>query len=552
MRTLRLASLAVFLVGGGCSFLLSTAEPSQCSSQRDCDAEPAFRDRICREGFCVVPAAKVDPVSTDSGPGCVSSQLCTQANSGKASVCKKAGGACTPWVTPQCPTIRGAWADPNAIVIGSLQPFSVKQANGQFAKVEYAERVQRAIDLGLDELTAAAPTGIAVPGGPHRPFAVLHCDSSYDLALARAAMSHLTEVVGAQAIIVGADQDLAAVSAQAAEKKTAIACSDCVAPFPPGAIAWRIVPPLALEAPMVAWRVSELETTIKAGPTPPAVLRVAVLATPEPAPSAFISALIAKLRFNNKSVVENGASFTVVTTEDVTKQAVNYGAHADTLASFAPDVLVVAMGAEFPAHYLQLIEAKWPAGKPRPYYVMTALNFEVAPFVSVLGPADEDLRKRLSGARPGFDQALQDNIDSYSLRYKQANNFKAPDGNFSGYDAFYSMAYAIAAASTQLLLDGPHISAGFERLGAGTVIDLGPAQLGLAIAILGGPAGTINARGLLSHLDWNVTTRELVVPDSSLYCFQRDAGGGLVIKHDAGPRFTNSTGLVSGTTYSCD
>jgi hypothetical protein len=147
---------------------------------------------------------------------------------------------------------------------------------------------------------------------------------------------------------------------------------------------------------------------------------------------------------------------------------------------------------------------------------------------------------------------LQDNVDAFSLRYKLANNFKSPDGNFSGYDAFYAMAYAIGAASTQLAVDGPHISAGFERLATGPVIDVGPAGIGLALSLLGEAGGTINARGLLSQLDWNVTTRELVIPDASLYCFQRDVDGALVIKQDAGPRLASGTGVVSGAPYSCD
>src|SRR5262249_33208707 len=101
MRTVAVATLVVGLLAGGCSVLLSTAEPTQCASQRDCDANPAFRDRVCEEGFCVIPQAK--------GSGCTTTDLCTQANSGKASVCKKAGDACVPWQTEQCRAISGAW-----------------------------------------------------------------------------------------------------------------------------------------------------------------------------------------------------------------------------------------------------------------------------------------------------------------------------------------------------------------------------------------------------------------------------------------------------------
>jgi hypothetical protein len=198
---------------------------------------------------------------------------------------------------------------------------------------------------------------------------------------------------------------------------------------------------------------------------------------------------------------------------------------------------------------VKLIEAEWPADKPKPYYVITDLNYDVTSFVSVLGPADEGLRHRISGTRNGFDQALQDNIDAFTQRYKPANNFHDPDGNFSGYDAFYAMAYAIAAASSQPLLDGPHISAGFERLRSGQIVDFGPKPIGFNIALLGGPA-TINVRGLWSNLDWNLTTHDLD-NDVSMFCFEHKPDGSLAIKPNAGPHLVTSTGVVTGT-YSCD
>lgn len=547
MRAIRLGAAAVFVSGLGCSLLLSTAEPSQCTTDRDCDANPALRNRVCEEGFCVVPRASSDPVN-QPGDGCTTTEICTQANSGKASVCKKAGGPCTPWQTEQCRFIAGDWKHPDPIVIGTILPFNVRQANGELVKVEYTERLQRAIDLGLEELTAEIPGGLPTAGGSKRPFAVLHCDSYFHPDAAKAAMTHLTDVVGASLVIVGGDRDLAAVRAQALDKKVPVVCSDCVAPFPAGPLAWRIVPPLVREAKMAAWRIGELEAQIKSGPNPPAEIKVAVLTSPEPGPTSFVSALAETLVFNGKSVAANGDAFTVRTTEDATTQAVIYVAHAEALAAFEPDILVVAMGAEFPLRYLQLLESKWTTAKPKPHYVMTALNFELTPF-GVVG-SDEDLRKRLTGTKPAFDQALQDNIDAFTIRYKLAYNYKPPDGNFSGYDAFYAAAYAIAAAAAQPGLDGPRIDQGFDRLKSGTTIDVGPKQLGLGLALLGAQSSTIDLRGLLSHMSWDPVTRDLVVDAYGLYCFERDLDGNLVLV-DAGPRLDTATGNVTGVT-SCD
>ena len=552
MRGLRLGAAAVFLSGIGCSLLLSTAEPIQCRSQRDCDANPALRDRVCEDGFCVVAAPPPGPANIDAGEGCSTTTRCTQENSGKASVCKRAGGFCTPWQTEQCRLIRGDWAEPDPIVIGTILPFHVKQANGTYARYEYTERVQRAIDLGLEELRAALPDGVPVPAGTPRRFAVLHCDSYLDTQRAKDAMTHLTETVGAQVVIVGADRDLAAIRPQALAKKTALVCSDCVAPFPAGALAWRIVPALEQEAAMAAWRINQLEEQIKSGPTPPSLMKVAVLATPDQAPASFVSALLDKLRINGSRVVDDDSALLMRTTEDPTEDAVIHEAHADALAAFEPDVVVVAMGEEFPRRYLQLLETKWTTAKPKPHYVMTALNLELGPFAAVLGPADDDLRRRLSGTRPALDAALKSNTDAYTLRYKQKHSSEPPDGNFTGYDAFYATAYAVvAAAATAPVLDGPRIDASFARLRSGSTIDVGPRQLGTGIVLLGNPTGSVDLRGLVTHLDWDPATRDLVVTESSLFCFERGADGSLVLRMDAGPRLNTLTGEVSGA-YACD
>jgi hypothetical protein len=139
--------MIVALMAAGCSVILSTAEPTQCSTTADCDANPSLRGRVCTEGYCTIPSLKPPFDTPDSSTaGCVSSTLCTQANSGQASHCAKAGGSCTPWQTSQCKFLSGKeeWKAENALVIGSIQPFTVKQVNGQRLTIAYADRIRRA------------------------------------------------------------------------------------------------------------------------------------------------------------------------------------------------------------------------------------------------------------------------------------------------------------------------------------------------------------------------------------------------------------------------
>lgn len=547
MPSLRAVAAALCISAAGCSLLLDTAEPVQCATDADCDADPMLRNRVCSQGFCVIPTLDPSFVSGDAGDGCVSSELCTRGN-GVKSICKKVGGACVPWETDRCTKISGAWSDPNAIVIGDIQPFTVQEFNGKSRPIPYATRVRTAMDVALADFETESPGGFFFPDGTRRPFAIVHCDSGLSASGANAALKHLTEVVGAQAVIVGADEDLAAITAEATAKQIAIACSDCVGPLPDGPLAWRIIPRLALEAPMAAWRVARLEEEIKAGPTPPSTLKVAVLMTPGRAHEAFVAALDEKLRFNGKTANDNGSSFKIVKTEDPRLVPVDHVKHTETIAAFAPDVIVVVMSGDFPAYYLGSIEQLWTPGTRRPHYITTDLNFNVSTFAGKI--SSDDVRRRISGTRPGFSPELQANIDSFSVRYRIAANGGKPDYAHSGYDAFYAMAFAILGTRLQPVVDGPHIAASFERLRGGTgPIDFRPANIATATTFLGQASAKLEVRGLWSDLDWNLPSRDMDA-DVSMYCFELDDDSNLVLNPNAGPLLRTSTGVVEGH-YSC-
>lgn len=548
---LTVAALGIALSGTGCSFLLETAEPRQCSSDSDCEANPSLRNRTCQSGFCAVPARDPGVESPDGGgTGCESTARCTAENSGQLSVCKQRGSACQIWQTAQCSHDPGPLAsDPNVIMIGSILPLTVLQWDGTRQKNDYADRVRRAIDLAVSEVAAELPQGILLADGKRHPLAVLHCDSGMSATGAELAMRHLTEVVGAPAVIVGADEDIHSVAALATAKQTAIACEGCLGSLPPGPLAWRIVPRLELEAPMTSWRVSKLEAEIKALPSAPAQIKVALLSADEWATRDYVTKLRSVLRFNGgQTVAQNGtATFQSFVGEDPRVTAVDHAKHIKDIVAFEPDIILVAMGTDFTSYYLPGIEAAWK-GARRPHYITTTLNYTLA-FTGPVG-TNEDLRKRISGTRPGFAAPLQANIEAFDDRYRFANDFKNPDGNFSGYDAFYTLAMGVLAARTQLVMDGIHISEGLGRLRSGPVLDFKPESIQTATIALGETTASIDVRGLWSNLDWNLNSHDFD-SDVSMYCLKRDATQSLVLQPDAGPRLSATTGLVEGD-YTCD
>lgn len=548
LRTISTLGVVALLVGG-CSLLLDTADATQCSTTRDCESNPVLRNRTCVEGFCVIPERDVGAL-TDTSAGCVSTEQCTRENSGQLSVCPVAGGACAVWQTEQCRSrIDEAAKNPNTIMIGSILPLTVVQSGGVPAPNAYSDRVRRSIDLAVEEFNAQLPGGIAFPDGKSRQLAVVHCDSGLTANGAKLALQHLTQVVGAQALIVDADEDIAAIANEPALQGKPVACADCLGQLPSGTLSWRIIPRLELEAPMAAWRVKKLEEKILALPSPPPDIKVGVLLNQERATAPFYEKLKAVLRFNgNKSFSENGdARFQVFTPEDPRVKSVRHQTYIDQIVAFEPDVLIVAMGPDFTTYYLPGIEKDWK-GPRRPEYITTDLNFLLDPFKNAVGTND-DLRKRISGTRPAYSSELQANIELYDDNYRLRWDGKAPDGAQSGYDATYALGMAILS-TTQSDVTAARINAGFGRLLGGSKIDFRPASIPTAAIAFGQTTtSTIDVRGLWSELPWNIDTRDFDA-DASMYCLKRDIDG-LVLEPNAGVTLHTSTGVVDGT-YSCD
>lgn len=546
--TLRLAVLALTTGLVGCTLLLDTAEPRQCSTTADCEGRPALRNRVCQEGFCVIPQTTFTPVAADGGSGCVSTALCTQANSNRPSLCRRTGEPCIPLETTDCPVVAGAWDNPNAIVVGVLTPLSVLQHNKSLLKVPYIQRYIRGVNLALVELSETLGLGLSV-GLERRPLAVVHCDSWDDPAHADAMFDHLVDTAGAQAVIVTTAEDVVRVAEKAAKKNVVLVSSDSQVKPPDGPLVWRTQPPIAPEGKLAAWRVAQLETKIRADLSlaPSADIKVVSLAEGTTTAKAFAESFASSVTFNGKGALANGASFVVVQAENPRDVTVDHVGYAQKIAAEHPHVIVVAMGQDFPTYYVRTIEDEWPAGAPRPYYVLSNLSHEVTPYAPVIG-LDDALRKRFSGTRPAITPELEANVGSYVLRYRQEYNNQQPDSNHSGYEAFYALAYAIAAASQQSMLDGPHISTGFESLVSGSLIDVGPGQASTALALLAAK-GTIDLRGMWSTLDWDIKQRE-VRTDRTMFCFGRDGAGELFVNTDAGVTFSDATGVVTGN-YAC-
>jgi hypothetical protein len=527
----------VVLCVGGCSFLVDTSDRAQCSVDADCAANAALAGRVCRGGFCALAPA---PASNDGGEACTSTALCTQSH-GTKSVCRQAGKPCVDLLVDGCIELTEGWDDPNAIIVGSLLPLTLVQPNGKAADVKYSMRVLRGIDVAAEELRDALPAGYLI-GGAQRPVSVLHCDSRGDKATATKMLTHLVDVAGAKVVIVGWDEDLEAIAADVKTKQIPIVCSDCLVPGH-DTKPWKILPPITSDVPLVRWHIGQIETA-KA-----AAIKVAVLSEDFGPQSRFYTELASTLTFNGKSAAANGPTFfQSEIAPDSRFQFPAYDAIAQRIATFEPDVVVVAMASDFPRSYLPLIEEKWPAGKPRPRYVLTQISYDAPIFDAQLPAtaAGDDLRKRIAGTHPYTTPERAANIARYEIAYRK--EWKEPgSGSFSGYEAFYATALSIATASGKPALDAAVFDAGFAKLVSGTTFDV--SDVGTFTNTLGllGQGGSFDVRGLYTDLDWDAS-RE-VPSDMGMFCFERPAGGELTL-HDIDVRWSAATGQITGT-FAC-
>lgn len=547
MRPLRTMLVALgAALGVGCSLLLDTAEAVQCRSDADCDLTPSLRGRICTSGLCV---KRIEPIAGGDAGGCVSTDLCTQATSNRASVCRAAGAPCLQLEDDDlCPLIRGDWKNPDAVFVGILAPLTFLQADQNRLAVPYVGRVLDAIELAHDELDRASGGGLRV-GDRLRPVVMLACDTRADPAATLAAYDHLVGAVGAQALVVVSDRDLAEIAkARPSAAALAVACSDCLVPIPSGVPAFRHMPLLAYQAPVVARRVRDIETQLRASAPADFEMRVAVLREDSLPGDAFYSALVTTLRFNDKTAAENGSRFVDVKSADP-KVGFVHSTYAKAIVDAAPDVIVVAVGSDFGLKYLGLIEQQWPSGKPRPRYLLTDLNYEVAPHRLVLaGPDKVDLRRRISGTHPFVTESRRQNRRSFDVLHSSLHGQKPTDSNWSGFEAMTTISLAMVRAAHAGALDGPAIASEIPKLAvAGApVVRYGFDQLDLAITTAREQPAGVNVQGMWTDLDWSATTRDLP-PAVGTYCFGL-AGSEVVLHDDAG---LSAIGDVFSGSYAC-
>jgi hypothetical protein len=168
--------------------------------------------------------------------------------------------------------------------------------------------------------------------------------------------------------------------------------------------------------------------------------------------------------------------------------------------SFLPDIIVLGGTAEAITKVMNPLEAAWPAGTPRPEYVL--IDSVKVPDLIMATTNNEDLRLRVRGTGVTPSPMSTPVYNAFKVDYQIAYpNSSMVSGMGPAYDATYAIAFALAAKRDQPI-NGASIAQGLRMLGTGDTMEIGATKATTAFQRL--VAGqSIDALGTFSALSWS-------------------------------------------------
>jgi branched-chain amino acid transport system substrate-binding protein len=369
----------------------------------------------------------------------------------------------------------------------------------------------RAVDLARQDF-AQMMSGFSQSGQHVRPFGIVSCDDEADVM--RAA-HHLVDDVGVPAVIgfrssaevVDVASQLLIPSGVAAVVPLSTSPLVTAIPQPPNQprLIWRTTFNSSQAAKVIGHFLPEVvEPRVRAakaragGP-----LRVALLRDKTRGGATWDSLILDTLRFNGKSVVENGDDFRRVIVDTAPdKIAAEASTAVSSLVRFAPDVVILS--ADFPQvqYAIDPID-RGLAGRP-PYYLGVSQVF--SPDVLAWAGASASRRSRIFGVVPLGMTAVN---ARFVMHFNESARtpVTVTDAPNSSYDSFYLLAYAAYAAG-----DGPITGGALSRaigrlVPPGKAVEVGPAGIFDAFSILRA-GGQLDLNGSFGSLDLSPTTGE--------------------------------------------
>jgi hypothetical protein len=169
--------------------------------------------------------------------------------------------------------------------------------------------------------------------------------------------------------------------------------------------------------------------------------------------------------------------------------------------AFLPDIVVLAGTAEAITQVMVPLEAGWPAGAPRPQYVL--IDSVKVPELITAATDNDELRSRVRGTGITPSPTSTDVYNAFKLDYQVAYpGASMVSGMGPAYDAAYAIALALAAKGDEPV-SGDSVKAGLRLLSGGNMqVDLGPTRVLAAFQKLV-TGEKIDAHGTFTSLSWS-------------------------------------------------
>jgi serine/threonine-protein kinase len=467
------------------------------------DRPPCARDGDCHGNALICdPGGHCAAVANDAGTAsCATNAECVSKSGGRPAICRKADATCVELETAECHVLAeaGDLSNDATIWVGAMFPLTGPMAesygHGERDAVHLARRDFAETAHGLPPVEA---------GGPRRPLGVVLCDDASDPP--RVA-THLIDDVGVPAVLGFAlsDEVIRLASTHFNPKGVLAFAANTAAtlrgiPTPAGSprLIWRpTVSTDMMSAPRVAFVSDYAEPHLRAthalAPNEP--MRVALARFGNASGLASADHAIGALRFNGKTVAENGDAFRqfVMRASGDVREAERVAAE---LAAFQPHVIIDAIDDLM----LPSVEQAWPkSARFRPIYIGTDASDAAS---AVWLRAHPEARTRVFNTDTLSTTTA---VAKRVLRHNEvfANKITATSGGNGAYDSFYVLAYALAALGSEPI-SGRALARAIRRLmPPGPQIDVGPA--GIVDVLHALEAGkNVDLVGTITTLDFNL------------------------------------------------
>jgi eukaryotic-like serine/threonine-protein kinase len=473
-------------------------------------------------GFRAVPT----PAPTAPAPTCPGAKACS-ATLGEPARCGR-DGACVALGSPLCTVEADAAAieSDRTVWIGAMFPAD----HDDTYTASFGKAAINAVSLAVREIQSVSG-GVPGAGGEPVPLGLVACRDAKD---PWSAARHLVDRVRVPAVIgFGSSKSVVELSTNLFLERdvlsiASINSSAMIASIPHAEgqprLVYRTAANTATRAAALAKLVPDaIEPRLRSrrgAKTNTSDLRVALLTRHTAAGIAFADAVSEKLRFNGRSIRDNGAHFREVRLLGEDEATLQPDLAVADLVDLAPDLVIIQDTSDVViGRVVSPLEDRWDTTRaPRPSYVVTGSLEDEA--VSELLRIHPTVGTRLLGLTPPWQTPANSAFTrAYNAAFRES--FSEAESPGAPYDSAYLVAYAIAGAEDPS--SGASIARAFAKLlPPGPAIDVGPSRASEVFARVRRGAG-VDLQGAFSRLDFDLGTGESPT-DYTLVCGRLEKG----------------------------